>query len=56
LSFISEPYGGGGRIFLPVMLVVFGLGTVVLLIAAISALTDDRPGRQLSPVKWSTVR
>jgi hypothetical protein len=32
---------GTGRIFLPVMLVVFGLGTVVLLIAAISALADD---------------
>ncbi|MEV7045691.1 hypothetical protein [Amycolatopsis sp. NPDC051061] len=32
---------GAGRIFLPVMLAVFGLGTVVLLIAAISVLADD---------------
>ncbi|MEU8631358.1 hypothetical protein AB0C38_04250 [Amycolatopsis sp. NPDC048633] len=32
---------GAGRIFLPVMLVVFGLGTLVLLVAAISVLAGD---------------
>ncbi|MGK3200372.1 hypothetical protein [Amycolatopsis sp. MEPSY49] len=32
---------GAGRIFLPVMLVVFGLGTLVLLIAEIRVLAND---------------
>ncbi|MGW5716128.1 hypothetical protein ACWEVP_08170 [Amycolatopsis sp. NPDC003865] len=32
---------GAGRIFLPVMLVVFGLGTLVLLIAGIRVLAND---------------
>ncbi|WIY04817.1 hypothetical protein QRX60_13565 [Amycolatopsis mongoliensis] len=32
---------GAGRIFLPVMLVVFGLGTLVLLIAATRVLADE---------------
>ena len=32
---------GAGRIFLPVMLVVFGLGTLVLLIAQIRVLASD---------------
>jgi len=32
---------GAGRIFLPVMLVVFGLGTLVLLVAAIRVLASD---------------
>ncbi|WP_372671726.1 hypothetical protein [Amycolatopsis kentuckyensis] len=32
---------GAGRIFLPVMLVVFGLGTLVLLVAEIRVLASD---------------
>jgi hypothetical protein len=32
---------GAGRIYLPVMLVVFGLGTLVLLVAAIRVLAGD---------------
>lgn len=32
---------GAGRIFLPVMLAVFGLGTLVLLIATITVLAND---------------
>ena len=32
---------GAGRIFLPVMLVVFGLGTIALLIAEIIVLADE---------------
>lgn len=32
---------GAGRIFLPVMLVVFGLGTLLLLVAAIRVLAGD---------------
>ncbi len=38
---------GAGRIFLPVMLVVFGLGTLVLLIAEIRVLASDP-----SPSPW----
>ncbi|MEU7791634.1 MULTISPECIES: hypothetical protein [unclassified Amycolatopsis] len=41
---------GAGRIFLPVMLVVFGLGTIVLLIAGISVLSGDLAhGGETSP-------
>ncbi|MEV4142946.1 hypothetical protein AB0J40_04720 [Amycolatopsis sp. NPDC049691] len=32
---------GAGRIFLPVMLVVFGLGTLVLLVATVRVLASD---------------
>ncbi|MFJ7211494.1 hypothetical protein [Amycolatopsis sp. NPDC098790] len=32
---------GAGRVFLPVMLVIFGLGTLVLMIAEIRLLTSD---------------
>ncbi|SEF28929.1 hypothetical protein SAMN05421837_104398 [Amycolatopsis pretoriensis] len=32
---------GAGRVFLPVMLAVFGLGTLVLLVAEVRVLTSD---------------
>ncbi|MEU0789535.1 hypothetical protein ABZ342_05665 [Amycolatopsis sp. NPDC005961] len=42
---------GAGRIFLPVMLVVFGLGTLVLLVASIKVLADDL-GHGGDPSPW----
>jgi hypothetical protein len=45
---------GSGRVFLPVMLAVFGLGTAVLMAAQVLALSDDL-AHGGNPSPWSVL-